>query len=105
MILPSENFYGFKIFPDQESKMEIEREEIERLLRDSNLHGKWYIKNFDSLNKVMNLPVAFDKEYCQQIKNLIFNVKSNILLPQMEMAQSKYKNDFGAESNNLSKLK
>ena len=61
-ILPSVNFYGFRIYSDN-SKMEIERGEISRLLDHSSFHGKWYIKNFDTENKLMNLPVAFDKEH------------------------------------------
>jgi hypothetical protein len=46
-ILPYENFYSFKLFPNEKDKNEQEREELLRLIEDARNHGKWYIDNFN----------------------------------------------------------
>lgn len=44
--------------------MEVERDELRRLLNDSKQHGNYYISNF-SENGVMTMPIYFNspKEY------------------------------------------
>lgn len=35
LILPNDHFYAFKIFPHMEERMDLEKSEIERLIRDA----------------------------------------------------------------------
>ena len=59
LILPKENFYGFKIFPGNSEKMVKEKTEIERLINDAKAHGRWHIDNFES---AYNTPCTFDPD-------------------------------------------
>jgi hypothetical protein len=58
LILRNENFYCFKIHHgNQKEIMAEERKEIQRLITDSEKHGRWFVKNFGIMK---NMPTVMD---------------------------------------------
>lgn len=58
LILDKDNFYAFKIYPNDKD-MQRERQEIKRLLDDAKKHGRRYVSNF---KEVQNMPNGFHYE-------------------------------------------
>ena len=58
-ILPFENFYTFMIQTDKD-KMDVEKSELKRLIKDAQDNGKWIIKDFNFEKSLISLPVSFE---------------------------------------------
>ena len=56
--------------------MEIEKTEIERLIRDAKNHGRWVIANKDI---AFNTPTSFDFKSCQNLIEKVKTFKDSII--------------------------
>lgn len=79
-----------------------ERSELERLIKEAQSHGRYYIKNYDEDRHILNLPCSFAQhETSQMNKKLLTFCETLDLLNQQEQ---KYFKDIFKEDKNCQPL-